>query len=476
MERRSLRRATSGALAALILAGCNSSPFKDLPAHEPGAAGARIWSKADLDGPREGADDAELPVLDSDSVLADYLLYAGLNNPGLEAAFQRFRASAERLPQVRALPDPRLTFGVYLQEVETAAGPMNSRVGIAQTFPWFGRLQDQEDAAARDANAAWRRYQAEKLDLFERVTTAVYELRYLHQAIRITEENLALLRQFEQVALARFRVGAAEHPDVIRIQVELGALEDRLAQLNQLRDPYTSRLNAALNRPVNAALPWPGALPAELYAGTADELFELVREYNPRLLALAEEVERERELAELARKQGLPDLTVGLDYTFVSDDAPMPGFSESGKDPILLNFSLNLPLDRSKYDAAVREAVARRLSIASARAEQTNRLGADLRLALFEHVDAERRVELYGNTLIPKATESMQASLAGFRTGDSDFLDVLDTERTLLEFQLAFERAVADRAVSLAKLERLTGTDLDTNPVGGAPDGTENNR
>lgn len=473
MECYRLRRAAGGALAALILSGCSSSPLKDLPALEHGAARTSLWSDADLEQPRTGQDRVSLPVLDSGSTLADYLLYASLNNPGLEAAFQRFRAAAERLPQVRAMPDPRLSFGVFLQEVETAAGPQNSKAGISQTFPWFGRLQDQEDAAARNANAEWRRYQAEKLGLFERVTAAVYELRYLRRAISITEENLELLRQFEEIARARFRVAAADHPDVIRIQVELGMLEDRLTQLNQLRGPYTSRLNATLNRPVNAELPWPGALPEQLYVGAADELFGLVRENNPRLLAMAEEVERERELAEVARKQGLPDLTVGLDYTFVSDAAPSPGFSESGDDPVLLSFSVNLPLDRSKYDAAVREAVARRLSISSAKAEETNRLGAELRQALFEHVDAERRVELYANTLIPKATESMRASLAGFRSGDSDFLDVLDTERTLLEFQLSLERAVADRAVSLAKLERLTGAELETESAGRAPAETE---
>lgn len=471
-----LRRATGGALAALILTGCSARPLDRFPALEPGAADTRLWSRADLDEPRNGSDAVVLPRLDADSTLADYLLYAGLNNPGLEAAFQRFRAAAERLPQARALPDPRLSFGVFLEEVETAAGPQKAKVGLSQTFPWFGRLQDQEDAAARNANAAWRRYQAEKLDLFERVTTALYELRYLRRAVQITEENLYLLRQFEQVALARFRVAAADHPDIIRIQVEVGTLEDRLAQLNQLRAPYTGRLNAALNRPVVAELPWPGELPGEFYEGAADELLSLVRDRNPRLLALAEEVERERELTEVARKQGLPDLTVGLDYTFVSDAAPNPGFSESGDDPVLLSFSINLPLDRGKYSAAVREAIARRLSTAHERAEESNRLGAELRQTLFEHVDAERRAELYANTLIPKATESMQASLAGFRTGDSDFLDVIDTERTLLEFQLALERAIADRAVSLARLQRLTNTNLETEPRGGSSGAEEDNQ
>ncbi len=42
-----------------------------------------------------------------------------------------------------------------------------------------------------------------------------------------------------------------------------------------------------------------------------------------------------------------------------------------------------------------------------------------------------------------------------------DFLDLIDTERTLLEFQLGLERALTDRATSYARIERLIGTRLE---------------
>ena len=180
---------------------------------------------------------------------------------------------------------------------------------------------------------------------------------------------------------------------------------------------------------------------------------------SPFSATLDEESERERINADIARKDGLPDLTVGLAYTIVGERSgvSIPG---NGDDAFLASFSVNVPLWRAKYDAGVREALARRLAIVNQRLETSNRLTADLQQALFEHHDARRRVELYRDTLIPKATESLQASLAGFEQGTADFLDLVDTERTLLEFQLALERATVDRATSYAQIERLVGTSV----------------
>jgi outer membrane protein TolC len=411
----------------------------------------------------------KLPELGASSSLADHLRYAALNNTGLEAAFQRWYAAAQRVPQVRALPDPNLLFGVFLQEVETAAGPQNSKIGLSQRFPWFGELQAREDAAASMANAAWRRYEAVRLDLVERVSAALYELRYLSKALTITEENLELLKQFEEIARARYRVAAGGHPELIRVQVELGELENRLTELRELRGPYIAKLNAALNRPVDAPVHWPIDLPDEQYAGDITDLVDLADLTSPALLAMDDELHAARANEDVARAAGRPNLTVGLDYTFVSDAPPNPTFSEGGDDPILLTFGVSLPLDRSKYDAAVREAIARRLAIGHDRVEELNRMGADLRMALFDHTDAGRRVDLYEHTLIPKATESMRASMGAFRAGEQSMLDLLETERTLLEFGLSLERARADRAISLARLERLVGEELETVHIQPAP-------
>src|SRR5690606_41078403 len=62
-------------------------------------------------------------------------------------------------------------------------------------------------------------------------------------------------------------VGAGSHPELIRVQVELGQLEDRLTQLQSMRPSYVARLNTAMNRPHDAPVapiaPLPGFLRSE---------------------------------------------------------------------------------------------------------------------------------------------------------------------------------------------------------------------
>jgi outer membrane protein TolC len=64
---------------------------------------------------------------------------------------------------------------------------------------------------------------------------------------------------------------------------------------------------------------------------------------------------------------------------------------------------------------------------------------------------------LYRDVLIPKAKESIGSTETAFRAGAASFLDLVDAERSLLEFELSFERALANRAQRLAELEMLVG-------------------
>ena len=451
-----------------IVGGC-SSPFD--PTHNFSRSYARSLPDNTKSRPMsvfredESKSDTAMITLSADASADDYVRYALYHSPAVEAAYQRWLAASDRLPQVRALPDPRLNFGFFLDEVETRTGAQQSRIGVSQAFPWPGLLSDREDAAALTARAAWRVFERARLSVTERVVSSLHEIGYLDAAIRITRENLELLQSFEEVVRARYRVGAGSHPELVRVQVELGQLEDRLAQLVAMRPVYVAELNAALNRQSDEAVSVLGDLPGRVATSDGSSLADLARQTNPALLAFDERMEAERVLTEVARQEGLPDFVVGLDY-IVTDEAIDSSIPESGDDPILLSFGITLPLSRDKYDAGVREAMARRLAVSHDRADEANRIAAAIQRAWFEHTDADRRAILYENTLIPKAEESLRASLAGFRAGDTSFLDLLDTERTLLEFAIAAERARADRGQALARLNRLVGQPVPTAPAG----------
>lgn len=94
------------------------------------------------------------------------------------------------------------------------------------------------------------------------------------------------------------------------------------------------------------------------------------------------------------------------------------------------------------------------------RDELANSLSARAAATLFRLRDATRKIALYGETLAPRAVASVAATETAYRSGNASFLDLVDAERLLLEFQLERERALADHGREWAELERLVGGSL----------------
>ena len=387
--------------------------------------------------------------------LNDYLKEAAKNNPGLEASFHRWKAALEQIPQIKALPDPKFTYTYYIEQVETRVGPQEQLFGIAQTFPWLGKLKLKETAASEAAEAARQRYEQDKLNLFYRVKSTYFEYSYLAQAIDITKQHLILLQNIEEVSRARFKSGASQSA-AVQAQVEIGKTEDRLRTLEALRLPLSANLNATLNRPQNSIIPWPQPPEPTRTAFTDAQAQQNLVDFSPELQQYKALIREGDAAVKLAKKARQPDVTLGLSYIQTAD-ARMPGVSDSGNDPFMISVSINLPIWRSKLKAGEREAAHLRLAEEQQLSEAENRLAAALLKALFKFRDAERKVSLYRDSLVPKAEQALQVTRTNFESGGVSFTTLMDAERALLEFQLSLSRSLADREIHLAEIEILTG-------------------
>ena len=398
------------------------------------------------------------PTLSADSTLDAYRLYAVANNPNLEGLYHQWRAQMERAPQVRALPEPRLSYAEFLVPVQTRAGPQERKFALSQTLPWFGKLGLRGSIEEEAAKASWQRFSGAQLAVDHRMRSTYAEYYYLGKSVSITRENLDLLRRIESVARKKLAAGAENHRDIIRLQVEMGRLEDRLNTLLDMRTPLRAKLNAILNRRGDTDIPWPAELPEAALALDDSTLFRYLEENNPELLALQHEIERQSLATKLAKKEYFPDIAVGVE-TIVTGSALAPNIRDSGDgdDAWALTFSTELPIWFQKYGAGEREAKERRYAAKKKHEGKQNDLRAELDLALYHLRDSERKVSLYRNTLIPKAQESLRAMEAAFRADAVDFLDLVDSQRVLLEFQLSRERALSDRLRAEAGIDRLVG-------------------
>jgi outer membrane protein TolC len=230
-----------------------------------------------------------------------------------------------------------------------------------------------------------------------------------------------------------------------------------------------AKLNAALNKPFGSSLPWPRVIQEEKVAFSYEQLLTWLKESNPELKTIDFAAAREKAAIDLAKKNYFPDLTLGVEYINTNDALDLPANPETGerprvkddgKDPFIAMVALNLPIWYGKYRAGEKEARLRYLAALKQRNDRENSLIADLRMVLYNFRDAERKINLYRDTLVPKSKQSFNVIQQAFTAGKTDFLDVIDAERTLLEFQLSFERALANHAQRLAKLEMLIGKEI----------------
>jgi outer membrane protein TolC len=156
-----------------------------------------------------------------------------------------------------------------------------------------------------------------------------------------------------------------------------------------------------------------------------------------------------------------PSFTLGFDY-IETGPALNPSLDESGKDPWMVSAGISLPIWFGKNKARRNKALADYRMAQENLKNAENRLVALVEKILFEYDDARRKIRLYRDGLIPKAEESMNAFYTAYQAGKADFLNLLDSQRQLLNFQLALEKALAGAAKKKAELEMIVGKELDS--------------
>ena len=218
----------------VLLAGCKGTPTK-------GEKEARRQVQAVAGTYRPEGRKPELPVLTSQSSLSNFLAYALLNQPQVEAAYFDWLASVERITVERSLPDPQLTFQMDIQQVVTSIMP-----GLMMSFPGAGKLRAAGAVATAESEAKYYAFQTASLQSAYAVERGYYQLYFLDEKIRVSRENLNLLTDIARLARAQNEVGKMTLQDALRAQNEQSRVETEIANLEDSRGPLLAQFKAAL--------------------------------------------------------------------------------------------------------------------------------------------------------------------------------------------------------------------------------------
>lgn len=451
--------------------------------------------------------------------LDEYLKVAAENNPELKAYFNEYLASLEKVPQVGALPDPELTMGFFFQPMERFMGNQQADIQLMQMFPWFGMLKTQKDEASKMALAQYEVFQDAKYRLFYQVKNTWYQLYRLEEEIRITEENLEILKQYERLALIRFQsadIGTGSGPsnmqqatsmnsgsstssassmggmsggmtsgtsgkssskggssmgtsssmngggsgmsDVLRVRIQIKELENTLALLEDSRLPIKAEFNQLLNRDINEVVSIADSLSRSVVSWERQALLDSITQNNPMLKMLDAEEEAYEAQKKMARLEGRPMLGAGVNYMPFSPRTEN-GMPMGGNDMVMPMLRLTIPIYRKKYNALQKEAELKQLAVQQRRENTVNQLTTRWSTALRDLDDATRRTKLYREQT-DLARQTLNLLMTSYATDGRDFEEVLRVQQQLLDYQLKLITSIVDQHVTIAMLENLAATEL----------------
>jgi cobalt-zinc-cadmium efflux system outer membrane protein len=378
-----------------------------------------------------------------------------VKNPELLALRAQLPVVRAKPAQERALAPPMLEAQIWQWPINSI-NPANTNMYmfmVGQDLPGRGKRELRAAVAEKDIELA-------QTDVTIRTRQIVNEVKQVYALLFIarkaTEVHLAsveLLRQIADVAQAKYAPGRISQQDVLKPVVELSKLHGDLLMFEEQAGIAAARLNILLARAPEAPI-GPLTEPTEqrlLPAPT--ELQQLAIDHQPELQRAQVEIERaEAELAS-AKQAYKPDFTVQGGYML------LPNQTDAWLARVGVTWP-RAPWSRNKISAHITEQIAVSETAKARERATQNMVRLAVQEAYIRAKSAQERAALLRTTILPQAQQTLDVSRIGYQTDKVDFQAVMDNQRTLLDAQLGYVRALSEFEQATADLERAVGADL----------------
>lgn len=377
-------------------------------------------------------------------------------NPEVKAAELQLNAAEESIRTAGVLPDPRFELTTSVSPLETRNGPVENQLMLGQKFPLWGKLNRQEKIAVLRRDRARENSRRVRLNILQQFEVAVAKYIRINESIRILDRYAKELESFQKIALTQYSTGQGftQHP-ILKLQIEQTRVQTKKNLLQGELDAVRETLNRLFAGEIDSTklsrLTWQAV---ETMA--PDEWLSRALTYNPALRSSVIQTNIALLKRELSQKQNLPDLTAGVTWSRVGS-TDLSGGVSAGKDALGVKVGLNLPLWFGRNKARVAAARQMEQSATEQSADVRHRVTEEIRSIIADLRETRETVDLFENRLIPEAEQMLSSAFAGYKTGKISFLDLLDSERMVVNLRLDYEQVLAKQRLEEANLRKAAG-------------------
>lgn len=378
------------------------------------------------------------------------------DEPGQNSYLSRAAALRDEAVAGSQLPDPTMRVGMLNFPIESGGfrteGMTQAQLGFRQEFP-AGKTRELTSRKFK-AMARAMTYTADGRgrDVLTAVRIAWLETHYWRKARQITMDSRPFFDDLVSITRSLYSVGRKNQQDVLRAELELSRLDDRIIDMSNQH----SLARAALSEWVGgeALRPVIGSLPAWTAVPPLESLVQGIQAH-PVLLAADAGVGASATGVDLARQKYKSGWALDLGYSY-RDGSLANGDSRS--DFVNVSVTFDLPFfRRNRQDRSVAAALNQRRAAYHSREQALRRLTARLQAEYVSWNDLGRRLGLYERLILNESGNNARASLAAYQSDAGDFADLMRAYVDDLDTRLDYIRLQVKRAQSFAVLANLGG-------------------
>ena len=379
------------------------------------------------------------------------------HEPGQAALLARADALEQRAIAAGALPTPQFRVGLANYPIEsggfTTEGMTQAQLGFRQMFP-PGRSRAVASRRFRSlASEQDRNAEARGRDVMTATRQSWLEAYYWQHAALIVRASRPLFSDLVKVTESLYSVGTADQQDVLRAQLELGRLDDRLLAISEQNERARHELaqwigSDAASRPMAEKLPGWDSAPdlAQLHSALAA---------HPALTAADAHIEAQAAGVELAEEQKKSGWVLDLGYGYRNGVLPN---GDPRSDFVTVAVTVDLPFfQENRQDRLLAAASRERSAAMDSREALRRQLASTLEVEYARWRELGQRIALYEERILPQTAQQAEAAQVAYRSDAGDFAEVMRASIDELNTRIELVRLRTQQAQSFAVLANLAG-------------------
>lgn len=406
---------------------------------------------------RNFANSKELNVVLSQDISLDLLLcIAYEKNPSLKSSFKKWESVKERYSQEFFLQNLLEQYSSFTRTLDIKISKPKQRINISRNTPAPGTFTIIGEIINTEVELSRLEYIITLRDLITQITQEYTDLIYAKESFRIQKEHLEIAISLENIARDKFRAGLTGYEDVLKAQILRSKVQEDNNTYEKKVKVVKVRILTSLNLPISLNLGSPIKLGINKSNAQLENVYKSALKNRQEIKRVQLKGKKLEQIIFLSKDKIYPDLTIGLSY-FENRNKERIGTGkqeEAFPDTVQQMKNINFSQRNSYLQEIVikREALKEELKSIQ---QETIKNVKDLHFQIDKNW---RQIMLHKNKLIPLAKETLKVIRVSYQAGKKvDFLNVLDSERTLLDFSLSLEKNKRKYHWEKANLEKIIG-------------------